>query len=342
VDRHLALKAHEVDQETGLGLTPRWLENVTRHLDRAVEFWGKERMVAGITANDVLAWIAKLRETIGGSSARHHINSLSNLFRRAMRDELIVANPVTLLDRKEKPAAGRREADWLEVGEAARLLAAAERYQPTRDDIGMPFAYPLIATLLLTGGRPSEVLGLEIDDVSLTHGTITFRPHAHRRLKNAGAHRTVKLWPQLEGILKAYFQDYEQRYAESRLLFPSFRTGQEAPLTDFRKLLRKVVKLADPAIRTRLGRRITPKIFRHTYCSARAQTAEPGTRFFVRDSIIARELGHGGEAMVRRVYRHLNLERIKPKPVLEYRVAQPKQQERGVQEFTFVRRRRSA
>ena len=29
-----------------------------------------------------------------------------------------------------------------------------------------PFAYPLLATFLLTGGRRSEVLGLELDDVS--------------------------------------------------------------------------------------------------------------------------------------------------------------------------------
>jgi len=340
VDRHLALKPHEVDPETGLALTPRWLKNVTRHLERAVAFFTPEVRLTGITPNDVLAWITRLRQTISGASARHHVNSLSNLFRRAMRDGFVPVNPVALLDRKEKPAAGKREADWLEVKEATRLLAAARRYHPKRDDIGMPFAYPLLATLLLTGGRPSEVLGLEEDDVSLTQHTVTFRFHDHRRLKNAGSARTVKLWPQLEEILREYFRE-ERPHGDSRLLFPSFRTGKEAPLTDFRKLLRQVLKLADPPIRTRLGKRITPKIFRHTYCAARLGTVEHGA--FVSAYTVGKELGHGGDGMVKRVYGHLNLDRApRNRHVVEYVVAPPRQKKQGAMAITVLRKRRSA
>jgi integrase len=49
--------------------------------------------------------------------------------------------------------------------------------------------YPLIAAYLLTGGRESEVSGLELDDVSLDRQTITFRPNAWRRIKTPGSHR---------------------------------------------------------------------------------------------------------------------------------------------------------
>src|SRR6266550_1869679 len=43
VDAHLAAKPNEVDPRTGLSITPVWLKNVKRHLDRAVAFFGAER-----------------------------------------------------------------------------------------------------------------------------------------------------------------------------------------------------------------------------------------------------------------------------------------------------------
>jgi integrase len=41
----------------------------------------------------------------------------------------------------------------------------------------MRLAHALLATLLLTGGRKSEVLGLELDDISFDRKTVTFRPN---------------------------------------------------------------------------------------------------------------------------------------------------------------------
>ena len=76
----------------------------------------------------------------------------------------------------------------------ARILAGQEAAEPFPEAL---IAYPLLATYLLTGGRESEVTGLELDDVSLDRKTITFRPNAWRRLKTPGSHRVVRLWPQL-------------------------------------------------------------------------------------------------------------------------------------------------
>jgi integrase len=44
-------------------------------------------------------------------------------------------------------------------------------------------------------------------------------------------------------------------------------------------------------------------MFRHTYCAARLQTLDQGAPVSV--YTVAKELGHGGETMVRRVYGHL-------------------------------------
>jgi len=143
------------------------------------------------------------------------------------------------------------------------------------------------------------------------------------RSKGSGVVRVIKLWPQLEAILHEWFRErneLDEQVRGSDLVFPSCRTGEARMLTDFRKLLRKVGKLADPPIRTRLGRKLTPKIFRHTYCTTRCQTLEHGV--LIDRAKVAKEMGHMGTAMVRRVYDHLGT--FKPLRVMEYRLPQSK------------------
>jgi integrase len=90
---------------------------------------------------------------------------------------------------------------------------------------GTPFAYPLLATFLLTGARETEVYGLELDDVSLERNTVTYRENHGRRLKTRGSQRIVPLWPRLEAILRDYLRGPHRPSGE--LLFPSPATGRE-------------------------------------------------------------------------------------------------------------------
>ncbi len=172
--------------------------------------------------------------------------------------------------------------------------------------------YPLVAAFLLTGGRRSEVLGLEVDDVSFDRKVVTFRPNTWRRLKTVTSHRSVPLWPQLEEILRQYVFDGNGPLGS--LLFPSVRGTPESMIIDLRKSL--------DAISVRAGWRsgeIRTKMFRHTYCAARLQTLDRGAP--VSEYTVARELGHGGRAMVERVYGHLGQIRHRS-DVVEYRVEQ--------------------
>lgn len=290
-----------------------WLAAAEGHLQRAIDHLGAGRDLNSISVADVRGLATGLQARgLSGGTARHHLNSLSNLYRRAQAEGCVPPgyNPVAAL--MEKPTARRVEARWLEVPEAALLLEAARTHRPKRPDLGLPFAYPLVATHLLTGGRPSEVLGLEVDDVSFDRRTVTFRPNAWRQLKTATSFRTVPLWPQLEEILRAYV--FGSSAPPGRLLFPSLRTGQEAMLTDCRKLL--------DAIAARVGhkaRELNLYVFRHTYCAARLQTLDRGAP--VGEFTVGRELGHGGAALVRRVYGHLGQVRHRAE-VVEYRVEQ--------------------
>ena len=213
----------------------------------------------------------------------------------------------------EKPVGDPDEAAWLEVSDAALLLESARTYRPGADAHAAP-VYPLIATFLLTGGRTSEVLGLELDDVSFQRQRITFRPNTWRRLKSKNSRRSVPLWPQLEEILRAYFADQERERGLGRLVFPSPLDGEENLMTDFRKSL--------DAVAGRCGwnkGEIRSKMFRHTYCSARLQTLDGGAP--VSPFTVSKELGHGGLSMMEQVYGHLGQIRHRSEFV-EYRLEQ--------------------
>ncbi len=325
VEHHLAAKATETDTH-GQPITAQWLAAVKQHLDRAVQHFGKDCLLGSLTRPDLLKWITALRQRFEGGAARQHLNSLSNLYRRAVADGLVPVNPVAILLPSDKPQGTSEEASWLEVPEAALLLEAAREYRPKRDDLGMPFAYPLIATLLLTGGRAREVLGLEIEDVNPTRKTVTFRPNTWRRLKTKKSARTVPLWPQLKEILQDYLPE-RAKLGGGTLLFPSFRTGHEAMLTDFRKLLDAVAKLAG----WKKGE-ITSKMFRHTYISARIQTTHNGEP--VAAFTVAREVGHSSTAMIEKVYGHLG--QAHRSKVVEYRVEQHKQAIRALRKIRKI------
>jgi len=308
---------HLVEKRKAGRVTTRWLAVAQLHLERAVSFLGTGRPLQSIGVRDVRALVEHLRTLEAGrggttrlsdSTVRHHLNTLSNLYRRAQAEACVPPgyNPVAAL--LEKPQAARSEARWLEVPDAALYLESARTWKPDRDAHACPFMHALVATFLLTGGRKSEVLGLEVDDVSFDRKTVTFRPNEHRRLKTRSAHRTAPLWPQLEPVLRAHV--FGGSGPRAGLLFPSSRTGRR--MHDTRKALDEIAERASwkaGEIRTR--------IFRHTYCAARLQTLDRGAP--VSPWTVAREMGHGGRSLVDRVYGHLGDVRQRGE-VVEYRV----------------------
>jgi hypothetical protein len=156
------VKEHIAAREREPSVTPGWVAAVSGFLGRAVTFFGSERRLGAITTDHVLEWIDWLRlvKTPGGGTlsegtVRHHLNALSNLYRRAQRRRYVGPdyNPVALLDAHEKPVGAPSETRCLEVPEAALLLEAARTYPAKKHEPEMALAYPLIATFLLTGGR---------------------------------------------------------------------------------------------------------------------------------------------------------------------------------------------
>lgn len=312
---HLIAKA-----ESGR-FTHDWLATAEVFLSRALEFLGEDRDLTSVTVADVRAFASHLKArpnrrggTLSAGSVRHHLNALSNLYRRAIEEDYTTLNPVAAWS--EKPRASRREAPWLELHEIALILESARTYTPLPGRGAVPFVYPLIATFALTGARFTEVVAREVEDISFDRRRIMIRPNRWSRLKTGGSQRVIRLWPQLEEILREYV--FGSNAPPGRLLFPSLGAGQEAPLTDVRKILDAV------AVRAGLKKgEVRSRSFRHGYTAARLQTLDHGAPVSL--YTVARELGHRSTEMVERTYAHLGEVRHRSN-VVEFRIEQCKPQ----------------
>jgi integrase len=194
----------------------------------------------------------------------------------------------------DKPTSSPAEAKWLTVAEGALLLERARTYVPKRADIAFPpgFLHALVATCLLTGGRETEVLGLEVNDIDFANSTVTFRTNQWRRLKTKKSARTIPLWPQLREVLKPYIGK-----RKGGLLFPSPFLDKPGMITDWRKALDAI------ATRTEVWKpgEVRSKALRHTYASARLQTTDGDKPIAVFTA--SRELGHSDTSMLERILR---------------------------------------
>jgi integrase len=313
----LAALHHRKKTEAGQ-TTARHLRDLKHRLKVAIKYFGVERDPTTIEATDVAAWVRtlaatprskKTTQTLSPGTIRHYLFALSGLYRRAQEGGFVPPgyNPVAALVEKP-PVARAREATFYEVADAALILEAARVVEKRAHGNATPNLHAILATFLLTGGRRSEVLGLDVEDVSFDRRKVHFRPNAHRGLKTRTSHRIVPLWPQLEEVLRRHvFGGAVPR--TSGLLFPS-KWG--TMVGDLRTSLDDVAALAGvEQIRTRA--------FRHTYCAARLQTVSrivrPGADpardenpyewVPVAKYTVQREMGHGGAALVDRVYGHV-------------------------------------
>ena len=158
---------------------PRTLEAHRYQLDRHLLPALGARRMASITVDDVAELLHRLRGK--GCSAKTSASTLATLesvMRFARRRGWIVADPVERLERDERPRPERRRQRVLGRAEIERLLAVCS----PRDRL-------MVATVLYTGLRISEMLGLVWDDVDFDTGVIHVRAQLSRAHRGAPARR---------------------------------------------------------------------------------------------------------------------------------------------------------
>lgn len=115
------------------------------------------------------AWAESMRTTVDANGKRlvsettiaRRLCAVSSLLAYAVDVDALAANPVAKMKRP-KVSADNDGAVWLDKAQMRAFLAAAEQHSPR--------SHALVALMLTTGARISEVLAADVDDLGHTGG----------------------------------------------------------------------------------------------------------------------------------------------------------------------------
>jgi integrase len=244
-----------------------------------------ERPLDQIDVDEILALISQLRKRgYADSTIATTFIPLSRLFAHAVRAGVVEVNPISRLDRSERPRIPRRERPVLSRDEIGRLLEAA----PPRHRV-------LIATAILSGLRQGELLGLHWRDIDFDHQLIRVHSALDRQRrevppKTPQALRDVVLMPRLGQAL-------QQHLERSRFDKPDdyvFTTRVGTP-EHYAHLGPRVL---NPALKEAGLRPLRWHDLRHTFASLLIAGGANIT-------FVSRQLGHSSSQITLSVYAHL-------------------------------------
>jgi integrase len=229
-----------------------------------------------VSRRDLDHWLLELQEKrVGARRVNMALARLRTIFRLAEEEEVIVSNPARLVRSLREP---RTAIDPFNPSETQALLRAAHP--------GTERAF--VATLLFSGLRPSEALGLEWVDLDLRRKLISVR--RGRTRWGAGLTKTVASEREVDVVssLLDELQTLAAAECDSRYVFTGPR-GVGLDWNNFRQRnWRRLLQTA--GVRPR-----PPYQCRHTYAaSLLAAGANP--------HYVAHQMGHSTLAMVIRHY----------------------------------------
>src|SRR3954454_17065194 len=210
---------------------PSTVEAYAGRLERHVLPRLGDRRLDEVAVDDILALISALRKKgYSGTTIAVTLTPLSRLFAKAVRRGLIESNPVSKLDRSERPRISRQERPVLSPDEVGRLLKAAR-----------PCFRTLLATAILSGLRQGELLGLHWQDVDFDHELIHVRTALDRKRrdvppKTERAVRDVVLMPALAEALRQHKRETKFNRLDDYVFTTRAGTPHHAPHIGLRAL----------------------------------------------------------------------------------------------------------
>ncbi|MFI5338446.1 MAG: tyrosine-type recombinase/integrase [Candidatus Methylomirabilales bacterium] len=250
------------------------------------------RVLSDISVGDVEAWWASLRGTgLSHKRLRTIRGVLAGIFKRAVVGGLLGRNLAdAIAGRMGKEDREVRQVEWLTEPELTKVLTVAKEREPSY--------YPFFLTIVSTGMRLGETLGLQVGDVDLDRGKLAVRRSIRKHRigsPKSGKPRTVDVPPATVAVLQDWIDTIRAEAAvrgqEATWLFPG-KTG--APREDkcFVPALRRILKPAG------ILRPLRVHDLRHTYASLALQRGVPLL-------VVSRQLGHSTIAITADTYGHL-------------------------------------
>ena len=171
-----------------------------RHLGKLME-QSQRQFITDLTREDALAYRQHLLSTTAASTTKTRLRFLSGLFNVAVDEGWLDSNPFEGLTKRIRSKAT--------VKEVVRLNEADKNWTK------LPKHHQLLWHILRwSGSHASEAAGLRWEDIDLEAGTISFKAHETRPLKNVFRERVIPIHPKLMEILKGVDRD------TSGLIFP--------------------------------------------------------------------------------------------------------------------------
>ncbi len=136
------------------------------HAAKNIVEYFRGRAIQNITPIDIEKFFSYLRNSKGYEvqSIRHSYRTLKMIFDFAVKQEIILKNPI---DKVEKPKLPRKKVDAFSKEEAERFFAALDSY---------PLEFKCILQLLITTGlRRGELLGLQWNDIDESFGVLSVK-----------------------------------------------------------------------------------------------------------------------------------------------------------------------
>jgi integrase/recombinase XerD len=233
------------------GFSPNTLESYSRDLLRFLDFL-EEAGVAGleqVSPMHIQLHLARLhREGLGSRSVARHLAALRSLFKYLVREKALAANPTTSVP---SPRLGRSLPKALSREEVGRLLDAVHEKGPIklRDRAILELLYG-------TGVRISELVGMDMAQVSLVTGTLVVRG-------KGGKERVVPMGEYAMEALKAYLDKGRPGLGKTRSSQALFlnREGKRISRQGVWKMLRAC------ASRAGIPRAVSPHMLRHSFAT---------------------------------------------------------------------------
>jgi integrase len=260
-------------------------------------YFGRQRM-AHVSATDVAKYVSrKQAEDLKGWTIKGHMTVLSSVFTYAARHlGLTAQNPVSLLDRVERPSSDdEKQKRIMHSDELGKLLDAVD-----------PKYRLIFDTAAETGCRLAETLGLAWGNVNFEDQTVEFTHQLDRKgkrvpLKTKRSRRVLEVTPELISRLREH-KIATAHSAPHELVFTT-RTGSGHDHRNIGgRVLARAVKRADlGAVEDRHGAIVQPAPtfhdLRHSHASALIAQG------WDIEEVSAR-LGHSSIATTQRIYVH--------------------------------------
>jgi integrase len=275
--------------------SPRTLERYRQHLDHHIIPALGRREIQKVGPNVLGQFLSDKRtEGLSAWSRKGMVTPLGRIFALAVRRGYIPENPLHRLDPDELPRGqNKTEARTLNRDELTALIKhAPSKYRP------------LIATLVYTGLRIQEALGLVWEDVDFDAGLIRVRcqlsratrnrPAQRVKLKTKGSRREIRVEPDLVALLRRH--KVASRFSQDDDYVFTTETGQ--PIYYRNAATRGLTRAAEVA---GLNCERLPKLsfhdLQHSYGSHLVRSGLDVVR-------VSRQLGHARPSVTLDVYAH--------------------------------------